>query len=153
MCFLSKEGSKAQLSNPRALPGPGRASPAPAPSWQQTGKGTFPTAASSAREMSLGSVDFTSKCLSSLKNFMSKLLCPTENSGQVFKNFKYFFSYQRAPLPPCTCPEHCNFFSFQRLKAWGVYFSYCPLSHRSHWLLKHRCCPVTISRGKAIFCP
>lgn len=48
------------------------------------GKGTFPTATNIAREMWVGVTDFISKRLSSLKNFISKLLCPTENSGQVF---------------------------------------------------------------------
>lgn len=60
---------------------PARASPAPALLWWKMGKGTFPTAASIAREMWVEFRGFISKCLGTLKNFMSKLLCRTENSG------------------------------------------------------------------------
>lgn len=59
-----------------------------------------------------------------------------------FLNLKYFFSVRKYTSAPCTCSKHCNLFSFQRLKAWGFYFSYCLLSHRSHRLLRYRCCPV-----------
>lgn len=86
LCFLSKEGSNALLTNPRSqipaqLPTAARASPIPALLWEEMGKGTFPTATSTAREMWVGFTDFISKCLGSLKNFTSKLLCPAENSG------------------------------------------------------------------------